>query len=74
MNAPSPAMCEHELGPSIGTYQGRDIPAYIVDDGIRMVFDRIAIEDMHGAVWLSQLARDEFVIAPGLIYRPELPK
>jgi hypothetical protein len=57
-----------ETGPSIGTYRDRDIPAYIVSDRGRFEYDRIAVET-DGGVDLSQLARDECVIAPGLIYR-----
>lgn len=58
-----------EHGPSIGNYRGRPIPGYIVtDDGVRWKFVGAAIEDRDG-VALSQLARDECVIAPGLIYR-----
>lgn len=58
-----------EQGPSIGEYRGRTIPAYIVDaNGVRSDYDRIAIE-RDGSVELSQLARNECVVAPGLIYR-----
>jgi hypothetical protein len=57
-----------ETGPSVGTYRDRDIPAYIVSDRGRYTYDRIAVET-DGGVELSQLSRDECVIAPGLIYR-----
>ena len=59
-----------EQGPPTGDkHKGRDIPAWIVTDGVRMAFDRPAVEDESGGVWLSQLRKDECVIAPGLIYR-----
>lgn len=58
-----------EHGPSIGKYRGKDIPAYIVDDaGTKLKFNRIATENQNG-VELSQLANNECVIAPGLIYQ-----
>lgn len=58
-----------EQGPSIGEYKGKPIPAYIVEsDGTRSDYHRIAIEK-DGGVELSQMRRDECVIAPGLIYR-----
>jgi hypothetical protein len=57
-----------EKGPSIGTYMDRQIPAYIVSDGIRYSYDRITREN-DGSCDLSQLDADECVIAPGLIYR-----
>jgi hypothetical protein len=59
-----------EHGPSCGSHYGLDIPAYIVTAaGAKSVFDRIAVEDDDGLVALSQLAPNECVIAPGLIYR-----
>lgn len=58
-----------EEGPSIGEHHGKPIPSYIVDrNGTRLDFDRLAIE-VDGGVELSQLANNECVIAPGLIYR-----
>ena len=58
-----------EKGPSVGEYRGKSIPAFIVDDtGQRSDYVGIAIEK-DGGVELSQLARDECIIAPGLIYR-----
>ena len=58
-----------ELGPSIGTYRNKPIPAFIVTkrDG-RMSFRAIADEDKKGGFLLSKLGPDECVIAPGLIY------
>lgn len=56
--------------PIIGTY--KDYPIYewidASDRGGIHVYDRIAIET-NGAVELSQLRADEFVVCPGLIYR-----
>jgi len=58
-----------EHGPSVGEYRGRSIPAYIVqEDGTKSEYVGIAVET-DGAVELSQLARGECVIAPGLIYK-----
>lgn len=58
-----------EHGPSIGIHRGKKIPSYIVDqNGTRLEFDRVAVET-DGGVELSQLANNEVVIAPGLIYR-----
>lgn len=63
-------MTVKELGPPIGKYRGRDIPGYIVSerDGY-MAFHRVALQEPEGCVDLSQLAPDECVIAPGLIYK-----
>lgn len=59
-----------EHGPSIGEHNGKEIPAYIVEkNGVRYDYDRIAVYHPDGGVELSQLARNEVVIAPGLIYR-----
>ena len=59
-----------EKGPSIGTYQQKPIPAYVVNDaGNRFEFHRIARRDQDGRAPLSQLGKRELVIAPGLIYR-----
>lgn len=60
------------LGPSVGRHYDKDIPAFIVTaGGARSVFDRKAVEGADGLVDLSQLAKNECVIAPGLIYRDE---
>ena len=60
-----------EQGPSIGQYDERPIPAFIVrDDGRRMEFDRIATVDADGGALMSQLDAREAMISPGLIYRP----
>jgi hypothetical protein len=58
-----------EHGPSVGEHHGKEIPAYILDDdGTRYDYNRVAVET-DGGVELSQLSREEVVIAPGLIYR-----
>ena len=58
-----------ELGPEIGTYNGCSIPAFIVVSESRFEYDRPALEDADGGVDFSQLASNERVIYPGLIYR-----
>lgn len=57
-----------DRGPSIGEYRGLKIPSYINDGTGQWVYDRIAVETDDG-VALSQLAANECVIYPGLIYR-----
>lgn len=57
-----------QLGPTIGSFEGRDIPEYVVTRGRRYNFNRIALTE-DGLTDLSQLAPNECVIAPGLIYR-----
>jgi|GEM_PF-4195246 len=53
-------------GPSIGVYRDRDIPAWVIGGDGRYAFDRPWDEESSD---LSQLAADEIVIAPGLIYK-----
>jgi hypothetical protein len=66
--APERKIVEH--GPSVGTLRDRDIPAfYVTADGIRHEYDRPAELDAEGRCDLEQLAWNESVIAPGLIYR-----
>jgi hypothetical protein len=55
-------------GPSVGTYRDRDIPAWISTDRGLYEYARPATET-DGGVELAQLADDEVVIAPGLVYR-----
>jgi hypothetical protein len=58
-----------EHGPSIGEYRRESIPEYIVDaNGDRFEFNRIALEG-YGGLEPSQLARNECLMSPGLIYR-----
>jgi hypothetical protein len=55
-----------ERGPSLGTFQSRDIPAFIVTkDGRRHEF----VGTGDSPFDLAQLKPNESVIAPGLIYR-----
>ena len=60
-------------GSSIGTYKDRDIPAWIDARGGHYVYARLWSETESGGE-LSQLARDELVIAPGLIYKLSDPQ
>jgi hypothetical protein len=55
-------------GPSIGTYLDRDIPEWIEARGGLYTYNRIWSETEHGGE-LSQLAKNELMIAPGLIYK-----
>ena len=67
---PSHRIVEH--GPSVGQHYGKDIPAYFVTaDGKRHEYDRLAKCDADGGTPLDQLAANESVIAPGLIYREQ---
>lgn len=62
-------------GPSLGQHLGRDIPAFFLTaDGHRHQFVRTAVNDADGGTPLSQLAANESVIAPGLIYRDAMRK
>jgi hypothetical protein len=64
-----PSLILSDRGPSIGIYRDYQIAEWIMKCGERFDYDRIAMEDEHGAVPLAQLRDDEFVVAPGLIYR-----
>lgn len=64
-----PSLVIRDQGPSIGTYRDRDIPEWMDKAGQRFIYDRIAVNDSDGTTPLSQLRPDEFVVAPGLIYR-----
>lgn len=64
-----PALRVTAEGPSIGTYRDRPIPEWMNKAGERFNYDRIAIEDEDGGCPLSQMRPDEFMVAPGLIYR-----
>lgn len=55
----------NEKGPSIGSYLNRDIPAWIDARGGRYEFTRLW-DETRGDI--AQLAGDEIVISPGLIY------
>lgn len=47
-----------QLGPTIGSFEGRDIPEYVVTRGRRYNFNRIALTE-DGLTDLSQLAPNE---------------
>lgn len=57
-------------GNQIGNYLGHPIAEKIDTRNGTYVFDRIA-EHIDGEYPLSQLSKDELLIRPGLIYRPE---
>jgi hypothetical protein len=69
MTSIDPSLTITDQGPSIGTYRGRDIPDWLDKAGQRFAYDRPAMQDRDGTTPLAQLRPDEFVIAPGLIYR-----
>ncbi len=52
-------------GPSIGSYLDRDIPAWIISSDRTYEFNRLWDEKRGD---LAQLADDEVVISPGLVY------
>ena len=57
--------------PTIGIYQGRTIPEWIEVNGHagRFMFAGVAVTNSAGAIVMRQLAANECVIFPGLIYR-----
>ena len=57
-------------GNHIGNYLGHPIAEKIDTRNGTYVFDRIA-EHIDGEYPLSQLSKDELLIRPGLIYRPD---
>lgn len=57
-------------GNQIGNYLGHPIAEKIDTRNGTYVFDRIA-EHIDGEYPLSQLSKDELLIRPGLIYRPD---
>lgn len=54
----------------LGNYLGQPINETIVSHNRTYVFDRIA-SNIDGEFPLEQLGKDELLILPGLIYRPE---
>jgi len=58
-----------DRGPDIGTYRDAPIAEWLMQRGARWNYDRHAVLDAGGGCHLSQLRADEFVVAPGLIYR-----
>lgn len=57
-------------GNQVGNYLGYPIAEKITTRNVTYVFDRIA-DNIDGEFPLSQLNKDELLIRPGLIYRPE---
>lgn len=57
-------------GNQVGNYLGYPIAEKITTRNGTYVFDRIA-DNIDGEFPLSQLNKDELLIRPGLIYRPE---
>jgi hypothetical protein len=57
-------------GPAIGNYMGKPIFQSIRNQEGTFVFDRLAHCDEEGCP-LDQLAANEVMFAPGLIYRSE---
>jgi len=59
-----------EVGPSLGTYKGRDIHAFLrYSDGLYGKFVGIAGETEDGSIALNDVLQDgEFLVFPGLIY------
>lgn len=56
-------------GPLSATVLGRRMPRWFVDEhGHRYEFSRIAETNKEGGVELAQLATDECLLAPGVIY------
>ncbi len=49
--------------------RGREIAVIREEEDGSYKFDREALEDKNGGISLSQLRDDEFVVAPGAIYR-----
>lgn len=57
-------------GPQIGSHLGKPIFSTVeTEDGNKYVFDRLAECDLDGCP-LNQLAKNELMFHPGLIYRP----
>jgi hypothetical protein len=57
-------------GTVIGAFQGRPIPAVVIDSGGRRYeFAGLMPRNGTGEYDLSALARDEWIVEPGLIYR-----
>tara|TARA_R110001583_G_scaffold52147_1_gene162163 strand:+ start:2667 stop:2882 length:216 start_codon:yes stop_codon:yes gene_type:complete len=50
-------------------YRGRRIRNWILSEGDFFDFERLATEDEDGCINMSQLADDECVLSPGVIYK-----
>ena len=55
-------------GPTVGTHLGKSIYKTIESEGIKYNFERMAECDSDGCP-LQQLARNEVMFNPGLIYK-----
>jgi len=56
-------------GPVVGHYQGRPIHEYLDFGTTQWCFSHVAIMDRDGMIDMDQLADDECVVSPGLVYR-----
>ena len=61
-------MQRRNYGPNIGTHLGKPIYKSIETDGVKYNYDRKAVCDTEGCP-LQQLARNELLFEPGLIYK-----
>jgi hypothetical protein len=60
------------IGPSMGFYAGREIPAFVVDEfGRRFAYAGVAPRKWNGVFDADALSAGEFIVRPGLIYRLE---
>jgi hypothetical protein len=60
------------VGPSVGSYDGREIPATIVDRfGRRYAYVGLAPRGWDGGLDPDALGPGEYVVLPGLLYRRE---
>jgi hypothetical protein len=60
---------ENKFGQTVGWYLGKPIYEYIIQQGRKYIFDRVAECDRDGCP-LDQLNKGELLFVPGLIYRP----
>lgn len=61
-------MDKREYGPAIGSHLGKPIYESITQSETKYVFDRVAQCDRDGCP-LDQLAKNELMFNPGLIYK-----
>ena len=61
-------MVKRSYGPAIGSHLGKYIYEFIKERGTKYVFDRVAQCDTEGYP-LYQMASDEVMYDPGLIYK-----
>lgn len=62
-------MSKRTFGQAIGSHLGKTIYHSIQDDNSTYIYDRIAQCEVDGACPLDQLAKNELLIEPGLIYK-----